>query len=526
LSTRSWWGWGDEERALRGAELTGLSTMVSERFGRQLRPVAPVPLSELRLPVPRVQPPQTLIDIASDSLRDRASHAYGSSYRDVIRAARGDIGHPPDQVLRPRGEPEVIAVLDWAAATGVAVVPYGGGSSVVGGVELREQRAWISLDTGRLDQLAEVDRTSRAARVQAGMLGPALEDALRPMDLTLRFFPQSFEFSTVGGWIATRAAGHFATGPTHIDDLVESVRMITPAGPLESRRLPASGAGPAPDRLLLGSEGSFGVVTEAWLRLQDRPRWRGSCDVRFASFSAGAQAVRVLLQSGLLPANCRLLDPGEAQLAGGDGTAALLVVGFESAHLPVDSALAAAIEICQGAGGTPGQQRTSGPGTTGERPAGAGAWRSSFLRAPYLRDALALMSVIVETFETACTWADLPALHVAVTERIGRELAAICGGGTVTCRLTHAYPDGCAPYFSVIAPSRPGSELAQWDALKAAATAVILDCGGTVTHHHAVGRDHRSGYDLQRPALFAQALGAIKGTLDPAGVMNPGVLLG
>jgi alkyldihydroxyacetonephosphate synthase len=360
-----------------------------------------------------------------------------------------------------------------------------------------------------------------------------LEDELRPHGLTARFYPQSFERSTVGGWVVTRAAGHLSAGPTHIDDLVESVRAITPAGPWESRRLPGSGSGPSPDRMLLGSEGTLGIVTEAWLRVQPRPTRRWSATFAAAAFSEGLDAVRAVTQSGLRPATCRLIDAGEATVTGTLATGeAPLVVGLESWAAPVDTDAATLTALCRDHGLrmidetlTDSSVAVAGGDKT-DRKSGAGeTWRSSFLRAPYLREQLVLLGLVVETFETATTWDRLPGLVAHVTERTSAALREICGGGTVTCRLTHVYPDGAAPYFTVIAPGRRGSELAQWDEVKAAASEAILAAGGTITHHHAVGRDHRPWYDAQRPPLFAAALRGAKQAVDPNGILNPGVLL-
>jgi alkyldihydroxyacetonephosphate synthase len=397
-------------------------------------------------------------------------------------------------------------------------VPFGGGSSVVGGVEPRGLERAVSLDLSRLEGLVEVDSTSRAVRLRAGTFGPAAEAALKPHGLTLRFYPQSFERSTVGGWVATRAAGHFSTGPTHIDDLVESVRAITPTGVWESRRLPGSGAGPSPDRLLLGSEGALGVVTEAWLRAQPRPAHRWAATAA-GSWAQGVDAVRAITQSGLRPAACRLLDPVEARLSGTRQTGeAVLVLGLESLHAPLDLEIAALLSLCQDAGLTVLEQ--------GNRGEAGEAWRSTFVRAPYLRESLVLLGILVETFETAITWDRLPAYVDAVTTATEDALRRVCGGGSVGCRFTHAYPDGAAPYFTVVAPARRGSEIAQWDDIKAAASQAISAAGGTITHHHAVGRDHRPWYDVQRPDPFAAALTGAKAAVDPAGVMNPGVLVG
>jgi alkyldihydroxyacetonephosphate synthase len=517
-STYPVWGWGGPGQAPDEEQLKALAPAVEAMLGFAVQaPERPAPLGPL--PAPRVRPPPALAPLASDAPLDRARHALGRSYRDVVRGLRGRVDHPPDLVLRPRDEREVAAVLDWCGERGVALVPFGGGTSVVGGVEPAVGDGFagvVSVDLGALSGVAEVDRVARAARVLAGTPGPVLEQQLAPHGLTMRFFPQSFERSTVGGWLATRAAGHFATGPTHVDDLVESIRMLTPAGAIQSRRLPGSGAGPSPDRLALGSEGTLGVITEAWLRVLPRPRRRAAALLAFDSFAAGAAAVRAVLQAGLRPATCRLLDPVEAALSGTlPGGEAALLLGAESAGPPVDGELRAAVELAEQAGGRVREQ--------GER-AGA-SWGSSFRQAPYLRDRLVLLGVLAETFETAVTWERLEELVATVGEAARAALRRVCGAGRVACRLTHAYPDGAAPYFTVLAPARRGAELEQWAEVKAAASEAVLAAGGTITHHHAVGRDHRPWYDRQRPDPFALALRAAKAALDPAGVLNPGVLL-
>jgi len=463
--------------------------------------------------------PPSLRHLASDDPEDRARHGVGRSYRDLVRAMAGRLDSPPDLVLRPSDVQGVADVLSWAAEHGVPVIPFGGGSSVVGGVEPRDLPAAVSLDLSRLTGLVEVDEISRAVRLRAGTVGPAAEAAMKPHGLTLRFYPQSFERSTVGGWLATRAAGHFSTRLTHVDDLVESVRAVTPAGVWESRRLPGSGAGPSPDRLLLGSEGTLGVITEAWLRAQPRPAHRWSATLAAPDMATGGRAVRALVQAGLLPATCRLLDSREAALTGtlSSGEAAL-VLGFESLAAPVDAEAGLALQLCQDAG-----LRVL---ESGERGEAGEAWRSSFVRAPYLRESLLLLGVLVETFETAITWDRFDSLVASVTAATTQALHRVCGAGTVTCRLTHVYADGCAPYFTVLAPARRGSELAQWDEVKAAASDALVAAGATITHHHAVGRDHRHWYDQQRPDPFALALTGAKAAVDPAGILNPGVLLG
>jgi len=535
---RKFWGWGNEGEGPDRNQEAGIAKTLSARFGGVPLELAAEPrMQDLRLPESRIAPPRALASLCSADPYERASHTYGKSYRDIVRGARGDFSHPPDLVAWPRDERDIQNLLDWCGDARVAAVPFGGGSSVTGGVECGVDAAtrdaydaWLSLDLTRLDRVLDIDRESRAARIQGGVLGPALEDQLRPHGLTLRHYPQSFEFSTLGGWIATRSGGHYASLYTHIDDFVESLRVVTPSGVCESRRLPGSGAGPSPDRLFIGSEGILGIITEAWMRLQDRPTARASASVRFPGkdgFLRGAKAVRALSQSGLFPTNCRLLDAIEAANSGaGQGEESVLVLGFESADHDLDAWIARALECCADAGGEvpEGGVRTRHDGEA-TREGAAGAWRKAFLQAPYLRDVLVRMAVVVETFETAVTWNEFENFHGEVMSRTKAAVERECGPGTVSCRFTHVYPDGPAPYYSVMAPGKRGSELEQWGSIKSVASETLLDCGGTITHHHSVGRDHRPWYDRQRPDLFARALGAAKAELDPAGVLNPGVLI-
>jgi alkyldihydroxyacetonephosphate synthase len=511
---RKLWGWGYEDRQSSPEEIEQVGRGAREHLGFEPVEVERPPrLEDIELPPPRVEPPEALAPLCSSDTHARATHAYGKAYRDLVRALRGQFDHPPDVVAHPSDEAELEQVLDWCATVGAAAIPFGGGTSVVGGVEARvPQQTAVTIDLGRMDRVLEVDAVSRAARIQAGATGPHLEEQLKAHGLTLRHYPQSFEYSTLGGWIATRAGGHFATLHTHIDDFVESVRALTPSGAWESRRLPGSGAGPSPDRMLIGSEGILGVITEAWVRVQEVPRFKVSAAVRFDDFEQGARAVRALAQSGLYPSNCRLLDPGEAALTGAsqDG-GALLVLGFESPDHDVEAWMARAEELCDDFGGEP--RRRGG---------GEGAWRDAFLRAPYLRDALIAAGILAETFETAITW---DRFDEFVAEVRSKATAALGPDGRLTCRITHAYPDGAAPYFTVLAPARRGSELEQWDEVKAAASEAIESAGGTITHHHAVGRDHRPWYDRQRPDPFADALRAAKAAVDPQGILNPGVLI-
>jgi alkyldihydroxyacetonephosphate synthase len=540
---RKHWGWGYEDQQPSRAEVEAAAAAIRERLGFGGEVEDPVPLERVAVRAPRLRAPAGLGDLFTDEKHERVCHALGKAYRDVVRGFRGEFENPPDLVASPRQESEIETVLGWAEAEGAAVVPFGGGTSVVGGVEGRfGDRPFVSLDLRRLDRVLEVDATSLAARIQAGATGPGLEAQLREHGLTLRHFPQSFEYSTLGGWIATRAGGHFATLYTHIDDLVESARAITPRGTWESRRLPGSGAGPSPDRALVGSEGILGVVSEAWMRVRPRPRFKLSRGVEFDDFLAAAAAVREISQSGLHPANCRLLDALEAGTTGaGSGERSLLVLGFESPHHPVDDAMDVALAIAREHGGTPDDPptgrkvnpETTNRSTDAETSGDAvGTWRSAFLFAPYLRDTFVACGVLSDTFETAITWDRFEEFHAGAMEAARTKVAEVCdaptegpGAPRVSCRFTHVYPDGPAPYFTVMAPAVRGGEVEQWDEIKAAASEAVIEGGGTITHHHAVGRDHRPWYDRQRPVPFAAALRAAKSELDPAAILNPGVLI-
>jgi len=524
------WGWGYEDEGPDEAARGRLARSVGERFGRSDLAPAPYPrIQEIELPAPRVRPPAALASVFSDDPWERARHGHGQGYRDIVRTLRRDFAAPPDLVAFPENEAQIADVLDFCARERLAAVPFGGGSSVVGGVATDfagDHRGVITLDLGRMGRVLEVDRASRAARIEAGVLGPALEDQLRPHGLTLRHFPQSFEFSSLGGWIATRSGGHFATRYTHIDEFVQALRVVTPTGVVATRRLPGSGAGPSPERFFTGSEGSLGIISEAWMRLQDRPTQRANASVRFARFEAGVAAVRALSQSGLEPANCRLLDPGEAATsAGASGGESILVLGFESADHALEPWMARAVELCRDHGGiVPDDAVRTRTDAGATREGAAGAWRNAFIGAPYVRDALVSIGVFCETFETAIPWDRFERLHARVMTEVRDCLQRLCGAGSITCRFTHVYPDGPAPYYSMLAPAPGGGELELWDEVKRVAGEIIVGEGATITHHHAVGRDHRKWYDRERPDGFARALRAAKAELDPAWILNPGVL--
>lgn len=536
---RSLWGWGFADRFPDEASRRGLAQLVrlllphSEPALRSL-PVEDEAALAAAVPPAAAAAPSSIASLCSASPLDRASHRRGKAYPDLIAGFAGDYRGAPDLVARPRTAEDVAVLLAECAAHRLAVIPFGGGTSVVGGVdsELGGERdrfaGVVSLDLERLTGLLELDAHSRVARLGAGTTGPALEAALTPHGFSLRCYPQSFELSTLGGWLATRAGGHYATGPTHIDDLCQAMTMVTPRGSLATHRHPASGAGPEPLRLMLGSEGALGIITEAWMRVVPRPVHRSSASVRFAAFDDAVAAARAIAQSNLLPSNCRLLDATEAKLhrVAFDGSCVLLL-GFESADHPVAPLLALALAHTAAHRGVlhgDARHRSEGGEGDGARGGDAGSWRQAFLDAPYLQSALISLGVLADTFETSCTWTAFPAMHAAITAAVSQAMRELGGGGVVSCRFTHVYPDGPAPYYTFLAPSLPGRELEQWRHVKAAASAALGAHGGTITHHHAVGRTHLPGYRREVPDLFHAGLGAVKAAWDPDRVLNPGVL--
>jgi alkyldihydroxyacetonephosphate synthase len=522
------YGWGREGEGMTAEEQAFVLGRYRAKFARDAFETVVVPhLDDLALRAPRVAPPASLAAFCTSERYDRVAHAYGKSYPDYVRAMLGDYDSAPDVVAYPRNEAEISAVMDWAGGVSASLTPFGGGSSVCGGVEPRvdglRYKAAVTLDLRNLGKVVEVDQISRAALIEGGAYGPSLENQLKPHGVTLRHFPQSFEYSTLGGWIATRSGGHFASLYTHIDDFVESLRVVTPRGVLETRRLPGSGAGPSPDRMFIGSEGTFGVISRAWMRLQPRPKFRAGASVRFHSFFGAARAVRAIAQAGLYPSNCRILDAQEAFNTGAaDGSVAIMVLGFESGDHSPDAWMARALECCADHGGTLEPAKAGDAHLDGA----AGIWRNAFIRMPYAREFLTPAGLINDTFETAITWDRFETFHDKVKAATERAILEATGlKGEVTCRFTHVYPDGPAPYFSFHALGRHGALLEQWQAVKNAASDALIEAGGTITHHHAVGRDHRPWYDRQRPGLFAVALRAAKRELDPQGMLNPGVLI-
>ncbi len=468
-----------------------------------------------------------------DDRESRLVHGGGKSYLDLVAARRGTIGALPDAVVLPADHDAVCAVLTACAAHDVAVVPFGGGTSVVGGVAASKgtHSAVISLDTSRLDDLVRLDPEALTVTVGPGLRGPELERALASYRLTLGHFPQSWEHATLGGYAATRSAGQASTGYGRFDELVASLRVATPAGTLRLGHPPASAAGPDLRGLVLGSEGVFGVITELTLRLHPAPERVVDEGWSFASFYAGTVALRRLAQAGLAPDVARLSDADETRaslaLAGGrkarlfGGLLALrghrggclLVAGWEGGRGAVRRRRRAAAWVLRRAGGIEAGRAVGR------------AWRRGRYGGPYLRDELLDRGYLVETVETATRWSELAALHGAIGTALREALTRNDRAPLVMAHVSHLYPDGASLYFTTIAAADPDDPGRQWSAAKQRVTDTITESGATVTHHHAVGADHRGWMEAEIGPVGVEILRAVKSAVDPTGILNPGKLI-
>jgi alkyldihydroxyacetonephosphate synthase len=511
--------------------------MLRERLGES-QASRPVALEQVRLPAAAPLPDPVVQAVGPQNVlvgdEDRLRHAAGMSYPDLIRLRSGVIEEAPDAVLVPRDHEQVAGVVEACSRERVAVVPFGGGTSVVGGVDpIRAGlERLISLDLRRL-RTVTVDRRSLSARLGAGLPGPAAEQALGEHGLTLGHFPQSFEHATIGGFAATRSAGQASSGYGRFDDLVTGVRLIAPAGELRTGETPHTAAGPALRELVVGSEGVLGVITEVTGRVRPAPEARRYEAWMASGFEAGAEIVRELAQSDELPDVVRLSDREETRVSlgfsGPEGMAerafdsylwlrrradgCILLAGWEGDRESVARRRSLAAR----------RLRSGGAVALGAR-AGR-AWQRGRFEGPYLRDELLDLGYLVEALETAHTWTRLGELYEAVREAIGVALEAQGTPGLAFCHVSHAYRDGASLYFTFLARRRPGEEIEQWRAAKVAACEAIVRTGGTITHHHAVGRDHAAYMPVEVGELGVEALRALKQRLDPAGIMNPGKLL-
>jgi alkyldihydroxyacetonephosphate synthase len=536
-----WWGWGAEDRE-PGLPAHALE-FLRETVGVAERPRPPVALEHVELPACALGEEELAAlrgllggEGVREDHRERVLHAAGKGYVDLVRMRAGRPDGAPDAVVYPATHEHLQALLEHCARASIALVPFGGGTSVVGGLApLRgSHRAVLALDTSRLSGVLALDRESATVRVGGGTRAPALEQQLAPQGLTLGHFPQSYEFVSLGGCAATRSAGQASTGYGAIEKMVLGLRVAAPAGEIALRPLPASAAGPGVRQLLVGSEGTLGVISELALRVRAAPRERVYLGVFFEAFLAGVHALRSCAREHVLPDVARLSDEHETRmslaLAGSGGLkgrlgraylglrgyrdGCLAIFGFEGSVEDVNYRRGRALALAHGLGGI----------SVGRSP--GEAWRASRFQAPYLRDDLLTHGVMVETLETATQWSELPALHAAVGDAIAQALGAFDTPAFVMCHVSHVYETGASLYFTFLARQREDDAIAQWQAVKRAASEAIVAGGGTITHHHAVGRDHAPWMEREIGAEGVRVLRALKAELDPSGIMNPGKLEG
>jgi alkyldihydroxyacetonephosphate synthase len=518
-----WARWGDP--ALATALSPAVRALVTQALDLPEQDVRETPLAEVRLPPPRVGA-AVLADLravvgaghvrADDESRVR--HTGGRSTTDLLRMRSGEVTDAPDAVVQPGSDDEVLALLSLCSKASVAVVPFGGGTSVVGGLapDGRRFSGVVALDLARMDRLRHLDEVSQVAELEAGLRGPQAEGLLAPHGFMLGHYPQSFDYATIGGFAATRSSGQSSSGYGRFDDMVVGVEAATPIGMLRLGRAPASAAGPDLRQLVLGSEGAFGVITSVTVRVRPIPAEKRYEAWRFATFTDGLTAMRALAQSGAAPTVLRLSDEAEtavglsvpSALGASSGGGCQLVTGYEGTAAVVAEAREATSGMLERLGGT---SLGAGPGD---------AWAAGRFAGPYLRDSLLDASVLVETLETAAFWSRLPAVYEAVRS----ALVASLGRAIVLCHVSHVYPTGASLYFTVAA-RQSDDPVTQWAAAKRAASRAILASGGTITHHHGVGRDHRPYLVEEIGEVGVEILRAVKQRLDPAGIMNPGVLI-
>ncbi|MEV0435009.1 FAD-binding oxidoreductase [Nocardia sp. NPDC050413] len=459
--------------------------------------------------------------VSTDDI-DRLRHAGGKSTLDLLRRRDTRPQDAPDAIVAPADHDAVLAVLRYCSAHGIAVVPFGGGTSVVGGVDPVRGRfpTVIALDLRRLDTLTEVDAVSGTATLGAGLTGPQAEKLLATHGLSLGHFPQSFEFATIGGFAATRSSGQASAGYGRFDDMVQRLVVATPQGTLDLGRAPASAAGPDLRELFVGSEGTLGVITSVTVRVHPIPETTAYQAWSFPDFATGAAALRTVVQTGAAPTVLRLSDEAEtglnlarsSDIGGAPVSGCLAVTTFEGTAAHVAARSAEASELLSAAGGT----------ALGTAP--AEQWEHGRFAAPYLRDALLDVGVLCETLETATSWSNLANLKAKVTAALSDSLTAQGTPALVMCHISHTYPTGASLYFTVVAKQLE-DPIAQWRVAKTAAGDAIMAAGATITHHHAVGADHRPWMGAEVGDLGVQVLRAVKHELDPAGVLNPGKLV-
>jgi len=538
-----WWGWGREGESYPIPNPQGFWSFLEQNLGPLEQSPRVSSLNNIALPPSRLTSKdlEELKELFGESGvtaddADRIMHSFGKSYVDLLRIRRGIVESPPDVVVFPQRQEQIENLLALASHRAWAVVPFGGGTSVVGGVEVPANgKPSITLDLNRMNSVLHIDRTSHIAVVQSGILGPALERELNANGFTLGHFPQSFEFSTLGGWVATRSAGQNSTKYGKIEHMVVGLRLVSPTGVLDSPTVPADAAGPSLLQCLIGSEGALGVITQAVVRLHPLPQNRAFGAYLFPDFATGVDAVKNMLQADLRPAVLRLSDPQETAMAlllAGSTRPSLkerlghLYVKFRGFDLQNGALLLLIFEgpksLVSVAKREAHRHARSGL-YLGSLP--ARNWVKERFRHPYLRDDLLDRSIMVDTLETAAPWQKLPELYAAVRQALSDAVLATAPGALVFGHLSHGYPDGASLYFTFMARQQAGQEFKQWQSVKTAATEAILKHGGALSHHHGIGTMHRLWTAAYLGKEGLSLLVELKKKIDPQNIMNPGKLL-
>ncbi|MBI4854192.1 MAG: FAD-binding oxidoreductase [Acidobacteria bacterium] len=543
-----WYGWGLVNKTFDLSRRHNFWPFLREKLELTSNETSlPIDISEIKLPASEsslASKFESLLGanaVSCDTLA-RLTHSMGKSYLDLIRIRKGQIKSPPDFVLYPETEDQVLKILQLANDLKIAVVPFGGGTSVVGGLEALKDsghKAVLSLDLGSLNKVVSIDETSLLATIEAGMMGPALEKSLQAQGYTLGHYPQSFEFSSLGGWIAARSAGQQSNKYGRVEDMVSSLTIVNPLELITTLDAPASAAGPSIKQLLIGSEGIFGVITKAKMRVHKLPSIKNYRGILFKDFFSGAQAIRTIIQLGLEPATIRLSDEletgafmkmrpeSESMLEnalsrsvkwylknrGYNESPCLMILGFEASDNNIKKDVGVALEICKNFDGLDLGLRV------GQH------WYKDRFALPYLRDTLLDNMIMIDTLETATTWSNFANLYKAVQNALISSIKSRNCSPMVFCHISHSYHDGASLYFTLLAKQIKGFEIEQWYEVKRAASDAIIKNGGTISHHHGVGRDHAPWAQLEHGKLAIAALNKVKQVFDPQGILNPGKLI-
>ncbi len=542
-----WWGWGDPKLTFPMKDKPDLWPWIRKTLGIQTeRQTPPVHRVAIQLPPPRsssafvtglsaiLKPEQ----ITTDE-EERLLHSYGKSYPDLVRVRRGEVERAPDMVCLPDSHEEVQALVNLAHTHDVVVIPFGGGTNIVGAVNPLGDRGRmvVSLDLRHMNRLISVDPKSRTAVLQGGAPGPKLEADLQAQGFSLGHYPDSFEYSTLGGWLATRSAGMQSDAYGKIEDMCVALKLVTPSGTIATRPVPQSSAGPDLNRVVMGSEGTLGVITEATMRIHRTPPVKDYRGFLFPNFELGIAAIEECLERGYTPSMIRLQDEGETELAfnmkspkkgleawiqkpikaylkrAGYHRPCIMVMGFEGEPGPVAHTRQGALKILK-------KFKGFSLGTSVGK-----TWSKDKFNIPYLRDFIMDYGCMADVSETSATWSKLLPLYRGVIATVKAKFATETGAGYVGCHISHTYKTGACLYFTYAAQQIPGKELEQYYRYKKFVTDTIMEFGGTVSHHHAIGYEHLPWMKEEISPAGLQVLRAVKQSLDPKGIFNPGKLI-